>query len=308
MDKVSIRYIVNDVDAAIKFYTELLGFKLEMHLAPGFAMLSKGNLLLLLNKPGAGGAGQPIGDGRAPTPGGWNRFQLVFADLATAVDKLRSAGCRFRNEIVVGNGGKQILAEDPSGNCIELFEPFRAEAARSGKTPAQGEAQAQSAAPSAASSDDAHRAAMRAAAKRIDRVNEWLHLGGAIPADEYCRLSESGITHVIDLRDDSEVDADLARLQQLNIARLQVPVPNHGAPTAEQLGEIVTWLDAQRSEPVVYVHCGGGFGRAATMAVGLLVEDGIAVDAAIKQVRAVRPEIRINEEQLRWLKDVQRTR
>jgi len=133
MDKVNVRYIVDDVDAAIKFYTELLGFKLEMHPAPGFACLSKGALQLYVNKPGAGGAGQSMGDGRAPAPGGWSRFQLEFADLAATVDKLRAAGCRFRNDIVVGNGGKQILAEDPAGNCIELFEPFRGDAARGGR-------------------------------------------------------------------------------------------------------------------------------------------------------------------------------
>jgi predicted enzyme related to lactoylglutathione lyase len=130
MDKVNVRYIVNDVAAAIPFYRDMLGFKLEMNPAPGFAMLSKGNLQLYLNKPGAGGAGQAMNDGRAPAPGGWNRFQVVVEDLAATVDKLKGVGCRFRNEIVVGNGGKQILAEDPSGNCIELFEPF-AEGARS---------------------------------------------------------------------------------------------------------------------------------------------------------------------------------
>jgi predicted enzyme related to lactoylglutathione lyase len=124
MEKVSVRYIVNDVAAAIPFYTDMLGFKLEMNPAPGFAMLSKGNLQLYLNKPGAGGAGQAMGDGRAPAPGGWNRFQVETSDLAAMVDKLKGLGCKFRNEIVTGNGGKQILAEDPSGNCVELFEPF----------------------------------------------------------------------------------------------------------------------------------------------------------------------------------------
>jgi len=124
MDKVNVRYIVNDVAAAIPFYRDMLGFMLEMNPAPGFAMLSKGNLELYLNKPGAGSAGQNMGDGRAPAPGGWNRFQVVVEDLAAAVDKLKGSGCRFRNEIVVGNGGKQILAEAPSDNCIELFEPF----------------------------------------------------------------------------------------------------------------------------------------------------------------------------------------
>lgn len=138
MDKVNVRYIVSDVDAAIRFYTEMLGFKTEMHPAPGFAMLSKGNLQLYLNKPGAGGAGQAMDDGRVPAPGGWNRFQIEVGDLLATVDKLKSAGSRFRNELVVGNGGKQILAEDPSGNCIELFEPFRGEAARGGQTQARG--------------------------------------------------------------------------------------------------------------------------------------------------------------------------
>lgn len=124
MEKVNVRYIVNDVDAAIPFYTDILGFKLDKHPAPGFALLTKGNLQLLLNKPGAGGAGQSMNNGRMPSPGGWNRFQIQVEDLAAAVDNLKRVGCRFRNEIVVGIGGKQILAEDPSGNCIELFEPF----------------------------------------------------------------------------------------------------------------------------------------------------------------------------------------
>ena len=125
MDKVNVRYIVTDVEAAIRFYSELLGFKLEMHPAPGFAALSKGALNLLLNKPGAGGAGQSMGDGRQPAPGGWNRIQIEVDDLASTVDRLRKAGGKFRNEIVTGNGGKQILVEDPSGNAVELFEPFR---------------------------------------------------------------------------------------------------------------------------------------------------------------------------------------
>ncbi|MCC6945081.1 MAG: VOC family protein [Thermomicrobiales bacterium] len=123
MSKVSVRYIVTDVEEAISFYTELLGFHLDMHPAPGFASLSKGDLQLLLNRPGAGGAGQAMPDGQAPAPGGWNRFQLEIEDLATSVERLRAAGCRFRNEIVIGNGGKQILLEDPAGNPIELFEP-----------------------------------------------------------------------------------------------------------------------------------------------------------------------------------------
>lgn len=120
---VTMRYIVNDVDAAIAFYTKLLGFDVEQHPAPGFASLSRGNLRLLLNKPGAGGAGQAMPDGRKPEPGGWNRIQLEVPQLEETVKSLREAGARFRNEIVAGNGGKQILLDDPSGNPIELFEP-----------------------------------------------------------------------------------------------------------------------------------------------------------------------------------------
>jgi catechol 2,3-dioxygenase-like lactoylglutathione lyase family enzyme len=122
---VSVRYIVNDVDAAIAFYTEALGFKVDMHPAPGFAALSRGELRMLLNKPGAGGAGQAMPDGKTPAPGGWNRVQIEMSDLAATVEKLKARGVPFRNQIVEGNGGKQILAEDPSGNPIELFEPGR---------------------------------------------------------------------------------------------------------------------------------------------------------------------------------------
>ncbi|HYT55539.1 MAG TPA: VOC family protein [Verrucomicrobiae bacterium] len=124
MSKVNVRYIVNDVDRAIAFYTEILGFKLEMHPAPGFASLSRGDLQLLLNRPGAGGAGQAMPDGQVPAPGGWNRIQIEVDDLEATVNKLRNAHGRFRNAIVTGNGGKQILIEDPSGNPIELFQPF----------------------------------------------------------------------------------------------------------------------------------------------------------------------------------------
>lgn len=121
---VSVRYIVADVDAAIPFYTEMLGFKVDMHPAPGFAALSCGELRLLLNRPGAGGAGQAMPDGAQPQPGGWNRIQIEVDDIETTVSRLKAAGARFRNEIVTGNGGKQILVEDPSGNPIELFQPF----------------------------------------------------------------------------------------------------------------------------------------------------------------------------------------
>jgi catechol 2,3-dioxygenase-like lactoylglutathione lyase family enzyme len=124
MSKVAVRYIVNDVDAAIPFYTDMLGFKLDMHPAPGFASLSRGDLQLLLNRPGAGGAGQTMPAGQHPAPGGWNRIQIEVENLEATVEKLKGAGARFRNEIVTGNGGKQILVEDPSGNAIELFQPL----------------------------------------------------------------------------------------------------------------------------------------------------------------------------------------
>lgn len=124
MATVSVRYIVSDVDAAIPFYTEGLGFKVEMHPGPGFALLSLGDLRLLLNKPGGGGgAGQSMPGGEQPQPGGWNRFQYETADIEATVAALKAAGARFRNDVIVGNGGKQCLVEDPSGNPIELFQP-----------------------------------------------------------------------------------------------------------------------------------------------------------------------------------------
>jgi catechol 2,3-dioxygenase-like lactoylglutathione lyase family enzyme len=125
MATVSVRYIVDDVEEAVAFYTGRLGFSVELNPAPGFAVLSRGDLRLLLNEPGAGGAGQPMPDGREPGPGGWNRIQLEVDDLAGEVGAIRDVGARFRNEIVEGRGGKQILLEDPSGNPIELFEPPR---------------------------------------------------------------------------------------------------------------------------------------------------------------------------------------
>ena len=124
MSKVNVRYIVNDVDAVIPFYADMLGFKVEMHPAPGFASLSRGNLQLLLNRPGAGGAGQPMADNQLPAPGGWNRIQIEVNDLEATVEKLKHQGVHFRNNIVTGNGGKQILMEDPSGNPVELFQAF----------------------------------------------------------------------------------------------------------------------------------------------------------------------------------------
>lgn len=116
----AVRYIVEDVDQAIRFYRDGLSFEVEMHPAPGFAALSRGDLRLYLNAPSAGGAGQA---GGRPEPGGWNRFQLEVDDLAGAVERLTGEGATFRGEIVIGKGGRQILVEDPSGNPIELFQP-----------------------------------------------------------------------------------------------------------------------------------------------------------------------------------------
>jgi catechol 2,3-dioxygenase-like lactoylglutathione lyase family enzyme len=126
---VSVRYIVNDVDEAILFYCKQLGFTEVMHPAPTFAMLAAGDLRLTLSAPGGpGGGGQAMPDGTIPTPGGWNRFALEVANLEATVEALRNSGARFRNDIVTGVGGKQILVEDPSGNPIELFEPLIEEA------------------------------------------------------------------------------------------------------------------------------------------------------------------------------------
>jgi catechol 2,3-dioxygenase-like lactoylglutathione lyase family enzyme len=131
--RVSVRYIVFDVDAAIDFYCRHLGFHEDMHPAPGFAMLSRDYLRLVLSSPGAGaGGGQAMPDGTLPAPGGWNRFSIEVSDLEAAVERLRAAGAHFRNDIISGVGGKQILLEDPSGNPIELFEPILAEARLSG--------------------------------------------------------------------------------------------------------------------------------------------------------------------------------
>jgi catechol 2,3-dioxygenase-like lactoylglutathione lyase family enzyme len=139
MATVSVRYIVDDVDAAIDFYTRSLGFTLEMHPAPTFAMLSHGDLRLNLSAPGGpGGGGQAMPDGRVPEPGGWNRFALEVADLEAQVDELRTQGVRFRGDLVVGVGGKQIIVEDPAGNPVELFEPIRPEARLSGSAGGTG--------------------------------------------------------------------------------------------------------------------------------------------------------------------------
>ena len=124
MAPVTVRYIVDDVDASIDFYCRHLGFREQMHPAPTFAMLLRGDLRLVLSAPsGRGGGGQSMPDGTPPRPGGWNRFSLEISDLDGTVRALRAAGVPFRNEIVTGVGGRQILVEDPSGNPVELFEP-----------------------------------------------------------------------------------------------------------------------------------------------------------------------------------------
>jgi catechol 2,3-dioxygenase-like lactoylglutathione lyase family enzyme len=129
MPSVSVRYIVDDIDAAIAFYCELLGFAEDMHPAPTFAMLSRGELRLVLSAPGGGpGGGQAMPDGTVPQPGGWNRFVLQVDDLDATVAALTAGGAHFRNAIVAGVGGRQILVEDPAGNPVELFEPGRPEA------------------------------------------------------------------------------------------------------------------------------------------------------------------------------------
>lgn len=129
MATVSVRYIVVDVDAALAFYCRHLDFQEQMHPAPGFAMLTRGDLRLLLSAPGGGpGGGQAMADGTLPTPGGWNRFAIEVADLAGLVDRLRTDGVHLRTEVIIGIGGRQVVIDDPSGNPIELFEPTRAEA------------------------------------------------------------------------------------------------------------------------------------------------------------------------------------
>jgi catechol 2,3-dioxygenase-like lactoylglutathione lyase family enzyme len=127
----TVRYFVDDVDAALGFYVDLLGFEVVMRPAPPFAMLRRDDLRLLLSAPGGGpGGGAAMPDGRLPEPGGWNRFQIEVADLDAEVERLRAGGAAFRNEIVEGVGGRQILVDDPAGNCVELFEPGPAAAGR----------------------------------------------------------------------------------------------------------------------------------------------------------------------------------
>lgn len=134
MATVSVRYIVDDIDAAIAFYCRHLGFEEQMHPVPTFAILTRGDLRLVLSVPGGGpGGGQATSDGRVPTPGGWNRFALEVVDLPDLVKTLHREGARFRGDIVRGVGGDQIVLEDPSGNPVELFEPTRPEAYLAGR-------------------------------------------------------------------------------------------------------------------------------------------------------------------------------
>jgi len=128
-ETVNVRYMVDDVDKAIDFYTEMLGFKVLTSAAPAFADVERGNLRLLLAGP-ASSAGRPMPDGRKPGPGGWNRIHFIVDDIDAEVSRLQEAGATFRNDIVTGPGGKQILIEDPAGNVVELFEPASGSPAR----------------------------------------------------------------------------------------------------------------------------------------------------------------------------------
>ncbi len=121
-EMVSVRYMVDDVDLAIAFYTTHLGFAVRMSAAPAFADVARGNLRLLLSGP-ASSAGRPMPDGAKPGPGGWNRIHLIVADIAAEVERLRAGDVTFRNDVITGPGGSQVLIEDPSGNIVELFQP-----------------------------------------------------------------------------------------------------------------------------------------------------------------------------------------
>ncbi|KUH70277.1 glyoxalase [Mycolicibacterium novocastrense] len=126
MTSTSVRYIVDDVDAAVQYYTGQLRFDVAMRPGPGFAMLRRDELRLLLNSPGGGGgAGESLSDGSRPTPGGWNRIQLEVNDLDETVARLADAGVPLRGDVITGRGGRQALVSDPSGNLVELFEPYR---------------------------------------------------------------------------------------------------------------------------------------------------------------------------------------
>lgn len=125
MTRIAIRYLVDDVDRAVEFYSQALGFDVAMHPGPGFAALDRDGTRLLLNVVGGdGGASQAMPDGSVPAPGGWNRFQLGVEDLDASIEALRARGVTFRGDLVEGMGGRQVLIEDPSGNPVELFEPW----------------------------------------------------------------------------------------------------------------------------------------------------------------------------------------
>ncbi len=135
MATVQVRYIVYDVDAAIEFYCRYLGFEEVMHPSPFFAMLSRGDLRLVLSKPGGGpGGGQAMADGRLPEPGGWNRFAIEVPDIDSMVRSLRAGNVQFRSDVITGVGGKQCIVNDPSGNPVELFQPIIPEARLGTKT------------------------------------------------------------------------------------------------------------------------------------------------------------------------------
>jgi catechol 2,3-dioxygenase-like lactoylglutathione lyase family enzyme len=121
-EMVNVRYLVDDVDAAIAFYTKLLGFEVLTSFPPAFADVRRGKLRLLLSGP-TSSAGRPMPDGTKPGPGGWNRIHLLVDDIEAEVARLREAGARFRNDVLAGPGGKQVLLQDPSGNVVELFQP-----------------------------------------------------------------------------------------------------------------------------------------------------------------------------------------
>jgi catechol 2,3-dioxygenase-like lactoylglutathione lyase family enzyme len=121
-EMVSVRYMVDDVEEAVGFYTKVLDFEILNNFAPAFADVARGHLRLLLSGP-ASSAGRPMPDGVVPGPGGWNRIHLIVADIDAEVARLRDGGAQFRNEVLVGPGGKQVLLQDPSGNVVELFQP-----------------------------------------------------------------------------------------------------------------------------------------------------------------------------------------
>jgi protein tyrosine phosphatase (PTP) superfamily phosphohydrolase (DUF442 family) len=153
--------------------------------------------------------------------------------------------------------------------------------------------------------DDSVAAARRAVARRIDRVNGQIYVGGALPLEQFEQLAGAGITRVVDLREEPFPQDAAARLEELGIARRQVPVINDGAPTYEQMVEVADWLSTADQADATYIHCGGGNIRASTMVAGLLVHNGASVDEALTQVRSARPEMRLGDEHVAWLREVE---